>query len=284
MKGKKERLDVLLVEKGLAETREKAKRTIMAGLVYGNEERLDKPGEKVPIEMELSIKGKVMPYVSRGGLKLEKALRTFDLDVNGKVLLDIGASTGGFTDCALQNGAKMSYALDVGYNQLAWKLRQDERVKVMERTNFRYVTPADLDGELPDFASIDVSFISLRLILPVLKTLLVPESNAVTLVKPQFEAGKDQVGRKGIVRDAKIHIEVLDKIIALAINEGYDIKNASFSPITGGDGNIEFLLHLFWSGARETGDNLLHDSVESIVRQAHLELKTTKNQESGQGS
>lgn len=284
MKSKKERLDILLVEKGLSETREKAKRMIMAGLVYGNEERLDKPGEKVSVDLELTIKGKVMPYVSRGGLKLEKALNAFDLDVKDKVLLDIGASTGGFTDCALQNGAKMSYALDVGYNQLAWKLRQDDRVKVMERTNFRYVTPADLDGEMPNFASIDVSFISLTLILPVLKTLLVPGSDTVALVKPQFEAGKDQVGKKGIVRDSKIHVEVLDRIIAFAINQGYDVKNASFSPITGGDGNIEFLLHLYWSGEKESGDNQLTDSTDRIVMQAHLELKQTKDKESQQDS
>ena len=196
MKVAKERLDVLLVEQGLAETREKAKRMVMAGLVYANEERYEKPGEKIPVDLELTIKGKVMPYVSRGGLKLEKALNDFDLHVEGKTLLDIGSSTGGFTDCALQNGAIMSYALDVGYNQLAWKLRQDDRVKVMERTNFRYVKPADLDGQMPDFASIDVSFISLTLILPVLKTLLVPKSDVVALVKPQFEAGKGQVGKK----------------------------------------------------------------------------------------
>jgi 23S rRNA (cytidine1920-2'-O)/16S rRNA (cytidine1409-2'-O)-methyltransferase len=284
MKGKKERLDVLLVEQGLAETREKAKRTIMAGLVYANEERLEKPGEKVPVDTELTIKGKVMPYVSRGGLKLEKALKTFDLDIKDKVLLDIGASTGGFTDCALQNGAKMSYALDVGYNQLAWKLRQDERVKVMERTNFRYVTASDLDGEMPNFASIDVSFISLRLILPVLKTLLVPGSDVVALVKPQFEAGKNQVGKKGIVRDQRIHAEVMDKIIAFASSLGYDIKDASFSPITGGDGNIEFLLHLHWAGTETSGENFLKDSVESIVNQAHLELKQTKNPENQEGS
>ncbi|MBA9027377.1 MULTISPECIES: TlyA family RNA methyltransferase [Bacillaceae] len=279
MKAKKERLDILLVESGLAETREKAKRMIMAGLVYGNEERLEKPGEKVSTDLVLTIKGKVMPYVSRGGLKLEKALKQFDLSVEGKVLLDIGASTGGFTDCALQNGARMSYALDVGYNQLAWKLRQDERVKVMERTNFRYVTPADLDGEMPNFASIDVSFISLTLILPVLKTLLVANSDVVALVKPQFEAGKDQVGKKGIVRDVKIHREVIDKIIHFAKGEGYDIYDASFSPIKGGEGNIEFLLHLKWQGAKDQGENFLKQSVEEIVQNAHQELKQTKNEE-----
>lgn len=220
----KERLDVLLVDRGLIETREKAKRAIMAGLVYTNEERLDKPGEKVKVDIPLTVKGNVLPYVSRGGLKLEKALKVFDVNVQGKVLLDIGASTGGFTDCALQNGAKMSYALDVGYNQLAWKLRQDERVVVMERTNFRYVTPADLSREMPNFATIDVSFISLTLILPVLKTLLIPGSDIIALVKPQFEAGREQVGKKGIVRDDKVHLQVIEKIINFAIKEGYAIK------------------------------------------------------------
>ncbi|MEH6949291.1 TlyA family RNA methyltransferase [Bacillus sp. JJ634] len=273
MKVMKERLDILLVQQGLAETREKAKRMIMAGLVYANEERYEKPGEKVPVDLEFSIKGKVMPYVSRGGLKLEKALKTFDVTVEGKILLDIGSSTGGFTDCALQNGAVMSYAVDVGYNQLAWKLRQDERVKVMERTNFRYVTPADLDGEMPSFASIDVSFISLTLILPVLKTLLVANSDVIALVKPQFEAGRDQVGKKGIVRDPKIHKEVLNKIITFAVKEGYDVQNASFSPITGGDGNIEFLLHLSWQGSKQTGENFLRQSVDEIVNEAHAQFK-----------
>lgn len=273
MKVMKERLDVLLVQQGLAETREKAKRMIMAGLVYANEERYEKPGEKVPVDLELTIKGKVMPYVSRGGLKLEKALKTFDLTVQDKILIDIGSSTGGFTDCALQNGAKMSYAIDVGYNQLAWKIRQDERVKVMERTNFRYVTSADLDGEMPNFASIDVSFISLSLILPVLKTLLVPNSDVVALVKPQFEAGREQVGKKGIVRDPKIHKEVLNKVIAFAENEGYDVRNVSFSPITGGDGNIEFLLHLGWEGTKQKGENFLTQSIDDIVTEAHIQFK-----------
>lgn len=273
MKVMKERLDVLLVQQGLAETREKAKRMVMAGLVYANEERYEKPGEKVPVDLEFTIKGKVMPYVSRGGLKLEKALKTFDLTVAGKILIDIGSSTGGFTDCALQNGALMSYAVDVGYNQLAWKLRQDERVKVMERTNFRYMTPADLDGQMPNFASIDVSFISLTLILPVLKTLLVANSDVVALVKPQFEAGKDQVGKKGIVRDPKIHKEVLNRIITFAENEGYDICNLSYSPITGGDGNIEFLLHLGWEGTKEQGENNLKQNVDEIVAEAHSQFK-----------
>lgn len=273
----KERLDVLLVERGLIETREKAKRAIMAGLVYTNEERLDKPGEKVKTDIPLKIKGNLLPYVSRGGLKLEKALKVFDVSVLDKVLLDIGSSTGGFTDCALQNGAKMSYALDVGYNQLAWKLRQDERVVVMERTNFRYVTPADLIREMPTFATIDVSFISLTLILPVLKTLLVPNSDVVALVKPQFEAGREQVGKKGIVRDEKIHLQVVDKIIQFSVKHGYTVKNLSYSPITGGDGNIEFLLHLKWEGERELGLNQLSVTPADIVKESHLEFKTKQN-------
>jgi 23S rRNA (cytidine1920-2'-O)/16S rRNA (cytidine1409-2'-O)-methyltransferase len=275
----KERLDVLLVERGLMETREKAKRTIMAGLVYTNEERLDKPGEKVKVDIPLTIKGKMLPYVSRGGLKLEKALKIFDVSVQDKVLLDIGASTGGFTDCALQNGAKMSYALDVGYNQLAWKLRQDERVVVMERTNFRYVTPADLNREMPNFASIDVSFISLTLILPVLKTLLVPGSDIVALIKPQFEAGREQVGKKGIVRDEKVHLQVINKIVEFSIRHGFVATNLSFSPITGGDGNIEFLLHLKWEGEREIGENRLPVTPLEIVNQSHQEFKTKKTDE-----
>ncbi|MFJ5715600.1 TlyA family RNA methyltransferase [Neobacillus sp. NPDC093127] len=270
----KERLDVLLVERGLIETREKAKRAVMAGLVYTNEERLDKPGEKVKIDIPLNIKGKMLQYVSRGGLKLEKALKIFNVSVLDKVLLDIGASTGGFTDCALQNGAKMSYALDVGYNQLAWKLRQDERVVVMERTNFRYVTPADLTGEMPNFASIDVSFISLSLILPVLKTLLVPGSDIIALIKPQFEAGRDQVGKKGIVRDEKVHLQVIDKIITFSVQQGFLVEDLSFSPITGGDGNIEFLLHLKWEGERESGIIQLPVSPMDVVKEAHNEFHT----------
>lgn len=279
MKVKKERLDVLLVERGLAETREKAKRTIMAGLVFSNETRLDKPGEKVSSDIPLRVKGKVMPYVSRGGLKLEKALKVFDLEIKNKILLDIGASTGGFTDCALQNGAKMSYALDVGYNQLAWKLRQDERVIVMERTNFRYVTPSDLQAGMPDFASIDVSFISLKLILPVLKNLLVPGSDVVALVKPQFEAGREQVGKKGIVRDPKVHQQVLDIMIPFALNLGFDVKNLSYSPITGGDGNIEFLMHLHWTGDKVLGENESRSTPIEVVTEAHSELKTKQNDE-----
>lgn len=273
MNMKKERLDVLLVENGFFETREKAKRAIMAGLVYSKEGRLDKPGEKVLRDIELKIKGNILPYVSRGGLKLEKALKEFHIDVKDKIMIDIGSSTGGFTDCALQNGARLSYALDVGYNQLAWKLRQDERVVVMERTNFRYATPADFEEGMPEFASIDVSFISLKLILPVLKTILVAGSECVALVKPQFEAGKEQVGKKGIVRDPKVHESVLTEMTNFALKEGYDCLNLSFSPITGGDGNIEFLLHLYWDGVNEGGVNKLPKGITEIVNEAHEQLK-----------
>ncbi|MGG0238522.1 TlyA family rRNA (cytidine-2'-O)-methyltransferase [Bacillus sp. AFS018417] len=279
MSGKKERVDVLLVERGLVETREKAKRAVMAGLVYANEMRLDKPGEKIPQDTELTVKGQVMPYVSRGGYKLEKALETFQIDLQDKVMLDIGSSTGGFTDCALQNGAKLSYALDVGYNQLAWKLRQDERVVVMERTNFRYVTPADLQQGLPQFASIDVSFISLKLILPVLKTMLTSGGDVAALIKPQFEAGREQVGKKGIVRDRKVHEAVIEMIVDFALEEGYDVQNLTFSPITGGDGNIEFLIHLKWYGERTQGENHSPIRVEEVVTEAHEALKQKGKEE-----
>lgn len=274
MKAKKQRLDILLVERGLSETREKAKRAIMAGIVYSNETRLDKPGEKVNDDIEITLKGNTMPYVSRGGLKLEKALKEFDVFVDGKVMIDIGSSTGGFTDCALQNGATLSYAIDVGYNQLAWKLRQDERVIVMERTNFRYVTRDDLAKDIPNFASIDVSFISLTLILPVLKHLLAEGSDIIALIKPQFEAGKDQVGKKGIVREAKIHEQVITKIRDFSLDQGYDALNLSYSPITGGEGNIEFLIHLGLEGNRdERGTDKLKVTIEDIVKEAHDNLK-----------
>lgn len=274
MKSKKERLDVLLVERGLAETREKAKRAIMAGLVYSNETRLEKPGEKISVDVPLTIKGQALPYVSRGGLKLEKALKVFDVDVKDKILLDIGASTGGFTDCALQNGATMSYAVDVGYNQLAWKLRRDERVEVMERTNFRYAKPEDFQKGLPNFATIDVSFISLKLILPVLGSLLSPKSDVVALIKPQFEAGREQVGKKGIVRDPRVHEMVIEKIVQFSVSIGFDVLDLSFSPITGGDGNIEFLLHLRWEGNKEEGSILLPVPSKEVVTKAHEEFKS----------
>lgn len=276
---KKERIDVLLVERGLAETREKAKRAVMAGLVYSNELRMDKPGEKIAQDAPLTIKGQVMPYVSRGGYKLEKALSEFDLSVKDKLMIDIGSSTGGFTDCALQNGAKKSYAVDVGYNQLAWKLRNDDRVIVMERTNFRHSVPEDFTEGMPEFASIDVSFISLRLILPALKRILMPGGDVVCLVKPQFEAGRDQVGKKGIVRDKKVHLQVVEDMRDFALSEGFLLKEATFSPITGGDGNIEFLFHLYWPGEGQLIAEVPHIDLAEVVENAHQTLKA-KNEES----
>ncbi|GEN31145.1 23S rRNA (cytidine1920-2'-O)/16S rRNA (cytidine1409-2'-O)-methyltransferase [Cerasibacillus quisquiliarum] len=268
----KQRLDVLLVERNLAETREKAKRLIMAGKVFSNEMRLDKPGMKVDQSIPLNIKGKEFPYVGRGGLKLEKALDYFAIDVTDKIMVDIGSSTGGFTDCALQRGVKLSYAIDVGYNQLDWKLRNDERVIVMERTNFRYVTEELFKHGKPNFATIDVSFISLELILPVLKKILNKQSDIIALVKPQFEAGRHQVGKKGIIRDKKIHMAVLNKIIDFAKAEGYDLFDLTFSPITGSSGNIEFLLHLGWQKEQHPSDQTHRRAVEQTVNEAHDRL------------
>ncbi|KGR81623.1 TlyA family RNA methyltransferase [Lysinibacillus odysseyi] len=266
----KERVDVLLVERGLCETREKAKRSIMAGLVYSNETRIDKAGEKIPVDAPLQVKGSDLKYVSRGGLKLEKALQIFDMDVEGKLMLDIGSSTGGFTDCALQNGARHCYALDVGSNQLAWKIRSDNRVTVMEKTNFRYTKPEDLTEGLPEFATIDVSFISLSLILPVLKTVLMPGGDVMALVKPQFEAGKENVGKKGIVRDPKVHLAVLEQTADMATKVGFVVVNASYSPITGGEGNIEFLFHLKNPQEGETLVPFMDFS--KVVAEAHAQL------------
>ncbi|KGE17958.1 TlyA family RNA methyltransferase [Paenibacillus wynnii] len=243
MEHPKERIDVLLVEQGFYDSREKAKAAIMAGLVLANEERIEKAGMKVLRSSTLKVKGAVHPYVSRGGLKLEKALRHFGIDLQGRNMLDIGASTGGFTDCALQNGANYIYAIDVGYNQLDWSLRNHERVRVMERTNFRYMTPPDIDGPAPDFASIDVSFISLKIILPPLKALLQRPADIAALIKPQFEAGREKVGKSGVIRDSAIHKEVLMKVLTMAAELGYQLKGLTFSPITGGEGNIEFLVH-----------------------------------------
>lgn len=271
-KVKKERVDILLVERGICETREKAKRAIMAGIIYSNEERMNKPGEKIPEDAPLQMKGNDLKYVSRGGLKLEKAIAEFDLSVDGKLMLDIGSSTGGFTDCALQNGAKHCYALDVGYNQLAWKIRQDERVTVMERTNFRNSKPEDFTEGLPEFATIDVSFISLRIILPVLKEIIVPGGDVIALVKPQFEAGREAVGKKGIVREPKTHRDVLMKVGGFAVDAGFHLRNMSFSPITGGEGNIEFLFHLQSAMDGEEIAAVSEQTVQATVQEAHERL------------
>lgn len=235
----------MLIEQGLCEDVEKARRYIMAGRVFTRKERrIDTAGQKLPADTELYIKGMEQKYVSRGGYKLEKALESFDVHVEGKIVLDIGSSTGGFTDAALQNGAAMCYALDVGTNQLAWKLRNDPRVVVMEQTNFRTSTLDDFTKGRPEFASIDVSFISLKLILPVLKSILSEDGDVVALIKPQFEAAKEKVGEKGIIRDPDVHREVLTDILSFAKKEGFDILGLDTSPITGSGGNVEFLAHL----------------------------------------
>lgn len=238
----KERVDVLLVQQGLFESREQAKRAVMAGEILGeNEERLDKAGQKIPVTTELHFKGEKLKYVSRGGLKLEKALNTYDVSVQDKIVLDIGSSTGGFTDVSLQNGAKLVYALDVGTNQLVWKLRRDARVKVMENTNFRYAKLTDFTFGQPDFATIDVSFISLGLILPPLADIIAKNGQVVALIKPQFEAGREHVGKNGIIKDSSVHREVLQQTITMMVREGFSVEHLTFSPIKGGQGNIEFL-------------------------------------------
>ena len=241
----KERVDILLVKQGLFDSREQAKRAVMAGKILGlNNERLDKPGQKIPFTTTLHMKGKKMPYVSRGGLKLAKALQVFKISVENKVVLDIGSSTGGFTDVMLQNGAKRSYALDVGTNQLVWQLRDDPRVVVMEQTNFRYSKKEDFTAGQPEFASIDVSFISLSMILPPLAQILTPGGEVVALIKPQFEAGKEHVGKHGIIRERKVHEEVLTRVLSFMAADGFDVLGLDYSPIKGGQGNVEFLAHL----------------------------------------
>ncbi|CAG7612339.1 16S/23S rRNA (cytidine-2'-O)-methyltransferase TlyA [Paenibacillus solanacearum] len=264
-KAEKERLDVLLVELGHFETREKAKAALMAGLVLVDDEPADKAGTKISRNARIQVKGAVHPYVSRGGLKLEKALDTFQIELQGAVMLDIGASTGGFTDCALQRGAIHVYAVDVGYNQLDWSLRKDPRVSVMERTNFRYMQPGDLKGPQPSFASIDVSFISLKLILPPLKALLAPGGKVVALIKPQFEAGRDKVGKSGVVRDSATHKEVLQAILAFAAEIGFAVRGLTFSPIKGGEGNIEFLTCLELSDEPGWDDAAIEKAIDTIV-------------------
>jgi len=270
---KKERVDVLLVQQGLFESREQGKRAIMAGEVYGkNDERIDKPGEKIDAETVLRVKGHKIPYVGRGALKLAKAIDVFDIDLKDKLTLDIGSSTGGFTDVALRNGARRCYALDVGYNQLAWKLREDPRVVVMERVNFRYSQPEDFTDGLPDFAMTDVSFISLHKILVPLKPILKPNCDAVALIKPQFEAGPANVGKNGIVRDPKVHKNVVTDIVNFSLATGYDVLGLDFSPIKGGEGNIEFLIHLRNTEA-ETGTLAESVNIDAVLERSYAELK-----------
>lgn len=239
----KERLDVLLVKRNLAASREKAKAVIMAGNVFVDGQREDKAGTAFPEDVSIEVRGHTLPYVSRGGLKLEKALKNFDLSVEGKVCTDVGSSTGGFTDCMLQNGAKKVYAIDVGRGQLDWKLRNDPRVVCMEKTNIRYVTPEDL-GEPIDFSSIDVSFISLTKVLLPIRNYLTEDGEIAALIKPQFEAGREKVGKKGVVREKSTHLEVITKVIDYALQIGFSVRDLEFSPIRGPEGNIEYLVHL----------------------------------------
>ena len=240
---KKERLDVLMVQRNLAESREKAKALIMSGIVYVNGQKEDKAGTSFEETVQIEVRGNTLKYVSRGGLKLEKAMSRFGVQLAGKVCMDVGASTGGFTDCMLQNGAVKVYAVDVGHGQLAWKLRNDERVVCMEKTNIRYVTPEDVADKI-NFSSIDVSFISLTKVLGPVKELLSDDGQIVCLIKPQFEAGREKVGKHGVVRDSAVHLEVIEKVIDFAISIGFEVLNLEFSPVKGPEGNIEYLLHL----------------------------------------
>ena len=264
----KKRLDILVYEKGFAESREKAKAIIMAGLVYADNQKADKCGTSYDENVSLEVRGSVLSYVSRGGLKLEKAIKNFDLDLNGKIAMDIGASTGGFTDCMLQNGAKKVYSIDVGYGQLAWKLRTDERVVNLERTNMRKVTREQVPDDI-NFFSVDVSFISLRLILPVARELLSENAEAVCLIKPQFEAGREHVGKNGVVRDKKVHISVVEDIIGFCLDNGFSVLGLSYSPIKGPQGNIEYLLHIKRS---DEPQNHLAVTAAGVVEESHDEL------------
>jgi len=257
---RKERIDVLMVQKGLSDNREKAKRILMSGLVFVNQQRVDKPGTLVPVMGNIEVRGAKSPFVSRGGRKLEKALDRFPVPVCGRNWLDIGASTGGFTDCLLKHGAAKVYSIDVGYGQLAWRLRQDSRVVVMERTNIRNVKKEDL-GSPVNGAAIDVSFISLKLVLPVVSRLLTEDSPVLSLIKPQFEVERDEVGEKGVVREADLHRRVVKEILEFVQNMGWKIQDLDFSPITGPKGNIEFLAY-FWKGG---GNGLSLEDREMLV-------------------
>ena len=266
----KKRLDVLLFEKGLADSREKAKRLIMAGIVYVNNNKEDKAGSTFEETDVIEVRGKTLKYVSRGGLKLEKAMENFDITLDGTICMDVGASTGGFTDCMLQNGAVKVYSVDVGHGQLDWKLRNDERVVCMEKTNIRYVTPSDI-ADILDFASIDVSFISLTKVLIPVRELLRDEGEVVCLIKPQFEAGREKVGKKGVVRDKAVHKDVIREVIGFAANNGYQILDLDFSPVKGPEGNIEYLLHIRKSATPT--ENIIDDKrISDVVEESHETL------------
>ncbi|WP_294953722.1 TlyA family RNA methyltransferase [uncultured Eubacterium sp.] len=265
---KKTRLDVAVFEQGYAPSREKAKALIMAGIVYVNNQKVDKAGFELKEGDVLEVRGKTLQYVSRGGLKLEKAMQEFPISLAGKICMDVGASTGGFTDCMLQNGAVKVYSVDVGYGQLAWKLRTDERVVNLERTNFRYASREQIPDEI-DFASVDVSFISLKHILPNLNALLADDGQAVCLIKPQFEAGKEKVGKKGVVRDLAVHLEVVENVIDLSTANGFSVCGLQFSPIKGPEGNIEYLIYL-----KKSKNPAVDECIDAraLVNMSHSEL------------
>ncbi|MDE7319796.1 MAG: TlyA family RNA methyltransferase [Lachnospiraceae bacterium] len=267
----KTRLDVLMVQRGLAESREKAKAVIMSGNVFVDGQREDKAGASFGEKAVIEVKGNPLKYVSRGGLKLEKAVECFEVSLTDRICMDVGSSTGGFTDCMLQNGARKVYAVDVGTNQLAWKLRQDDRVVVMERTNIRYVTKEQIP-EPVEFASIDVAFISLTKVLQPVKDLLMPDGEIVALIKPQFEAGREQVGKKGVVRDRKVHLEVIERVLAYAESIGFAVRNLEYSPIKGPEGNIEYLAHLKNQEEGTVREQEAKDPA-AVVEQAHQALQ-----------
>ena len=273
----KERLDVMMVRLGLAPSREKARAVIMAGEVLVDGQREDKPGSMFPDTVSIIVKGNPIPYVSRGGLKLAKAVDAFGLKLEGRICMDVGSSTGGFTDCMLQNGAAKVYAVDVGHGQLDWKLRNDERVVCMERTNIRYVTPEDIQ-EAPSFVSIDVSFISLSKVLPAVRELLQDSGEVVCLIKPQFEAGREKVGKKGVVRDPAVHREVIYQVMEFAVTAGFKLLHLDYSPVKGPEGNIEYLLHLQKDGAPEGAADESsvsagwREMIDGVVKDAHETL------------
>ena len=271
----KKRLDTVLVEQGFFDTRSKAQSAIMAGQILVNDLKIDKPGTQVTDEVKIKIIGNKLPYVSRGGLKLEKALKVFPISLNDKTVADIGASTGGFTDCSLQNGARKVYAIDVGYGQLAWSLRNDERVVNMERTNVRYLDETSLPEKI-QIATIDVAFISLDKVLPAVRKLLSTDGCVIALIKPQFEAGRDKVGKKGVVREPKVHEEVIEKVIEMAQEEKFGIGGLDYSPIKGPEGNIEYLLYL----TLNENENISYDRISQIVALSHGNLKDTAEEKS----
>ena len=270
----KERLDVFLVKRNLAESREKAKAIIMSGNVFVEDQREDKAGTTFPEDVKIEVRGHIIPYVSRGGLKLEKAIKNFDVSVEGKVCTDVGSSTGGFTDCMLQYGAVKVFAIDVGRGQLDWKLRNDPRGVCMEKTNIRYVVPEDLEGPAA-FSSIDVSFISLTKVLLPVRNLLTEDGEIVCLIKPQFEAGREKVGKKGVVRDPKVHEEVIEKICDFASTNGFELLHLDYSPIKGPEGNIEYLLHMRKTETMENGHTMT-DQIKEVVDASHADLAKNK--------